>query len=85
MAPTVPHCHGEHGSPSEGHLDANVRMPTGKAHAVDVHTAGYWRGSDVQTQPNQTMAIFEILHPGCIGLFLFGISTGHSKMPDGAS
>ena len=43
-ASTAFHCHGEHGSPSEGHLDANVCMFIGKAHAGDLHTTGYWCG-----------------------------------------
>ena len=83
-AASVFHRDAAHGNCEEGHLDANVCMFIGKAHAGDLHTAGYWCGNDVHTQLNHAITIFEILHPGCIGLFLFDNSTGHSKMPDDA-
>ena len=36
------------------------------------------------TQLNHAITVFEILHPGCKGLFLFDNSTGHSKMAEDA-
>ena len=68
----------------EGHLDANVCMLIGKAHASDIHPTGCWCGNDVYTQLNHAITVFEIPHPGCKGLFLFDNSTGHSKMTEDA-
>ena len=59
-------------------------MFIGKAHAFKLHPTGYWCGDDVYTQLNHAIAIFEILHPGCNGAFLFDNSTGHSKMSEDA-
>ena len=83
-AGTVFHCDAAHGKQEEGHLDANVCMFIGKAHASDIHPTGYWCGNDVYTQLNHAITVFEILHPGCKGLFLFDNSTGHSKMAEDA-
>jgi len=83
-ASTVFHCDAAHGNTTEGHLDANVCMFIGKAHGSDLHPTGYWCGNDVYTQLNHAITVFEILHPGCKGLFLFDNSTGHSKMAEDA-
>ena len=83
-AGTVFHCDAAHGKQEDGHLDANVCMFIGKAHASDIHPTGYWCGNDVYTQLNHAITVFEILHPGCKGLFLFDNSTGHSKMAEDA-
>jgi len=49
----VAHCHGEHGSPSEGHMDASLCMFIGNAHAGDLHTTGCWCGNDAHAaQPH---------------------------------
>ena len=80
VASTVFHLDPTHGKPDEGHLDANVCMMIGKAHASELHKTGYWCGDDVYIQLNHAITIFEILHPNCKGLFLFDNSTGHSKM-----
>ena len=39
-AGTVFHCDAAHGKQEEGHLDANVCMFIGKAHASDIHPTG---------------------------------------------
>jgi hypothetical protein len=83
-ASTVFLCDAAHGNTTEGHLDANVCMFIGKAHGSDLHPTGYWCGNDVYTQLNHAITVFEILHPGCKGLFLFDSSTGHSKMAEDA-
>ena len=70
--------------PDVGHLDANVSMFIGKGHTSDLHPSGYWTGDDVYKQLDHAITMFEILHPGCKGLFLFDNSTGHAKMADDA-
>ena len=68
---------GEH-----AHLEGNLTMFIGVAHRDDVHhPTGYWQGDDIYKQLEHAITIFEILHPGCTGLWLFDNSTGHSKMP----
>ena len=49
-AGTVFHCDAAHGKQEDGHLDANVCMFIGKAHASDIHPTGCWCGNDVYTQ-----------------------------------
>ena len=83
-ASTVFHNDAAHEKPTEGHLDANVCMFIGRAHASELHPTGYWCGDDVYMQLNHAITVFEILHPGCKGLFLFDNSTGHSKMAENA-
>ena len=61
---------------------AEKRQPWKPWYAL--HDTGYWTGDDVYTQLNHAITIFEILHPGCKGAFLFDNSTGHSKMPEDA-
>ena len=70
--------------PDVGHLDANVSMFIGKGHTSDLHPSGYWTGDDVYKQLGHAITMFEILHPGCKGIFLFDNSTGHAKMADDA-
>ena len=70
--------------PDVGHLDANVSMFIGKGNTSPLHPSGYWTGDDVYKQLGHAITMFEILHPGCKGLFLFDNSTGHAKMADDA-
>ena len=39
---------------------------------------------DVAAEARNAITHFEVHHPGCKGLFLFGNSTGHNKMVEGA-
>ena len=38
---------------------------------------GWWTNDLMSAQLKQAIKIFEITHPGCIGVFLFDNSTGH--------
>ncbi|PKK56498.1 hypothetical protein RhiirC2_634119, partial [Rhizophagus irregularis] len=46
-----------------------------------VQTDGYWKSKHMLDQlVHQAIPIFEILHPGCVGVFCFDQSTNHNAM-----
>ncbi|UZO06126.1 uncharacterized protein OCT59_026457 [Rhizophagus irregularis] len=46
-----------------------------------VQTDGYWKSEHMLDQlVHQAIPIFEILHPGCVGVFCFDQSTNHNAM-----
>ena len=45
---------------------------------------GWWKGEDVVRQCKEVVPIFERLHPGKVGIFIFDNSTNHSAFPPGA-
>lgn len=67
-----------------GPLQANIKVLIGKAHATAYLPSGYWTGEHVLKQLEHAVTLFEIKHPGCIGLFQFDNSTGHSKLASDA-
>ena len=67
--------------------EALVTMKIGKVHKgklLDVEHDGYWTNELLMKQLDFGITIFEELHPGSQGLFLFDNSTGHGKYADGA-
>ena len=64
--------------------EANIVVRVGKAHATNELPRGYWTGDAVLKQLKVAVTIFELQHPGCIGLFLFDNSTGHGKLASNA-
>jgi hypothetical protein len=65
-------CHGTMKSPSDPNKTSRVLFEAG------VNREGYWKSSDMQEQLKEVITIFEELHPGCKGLFLFDNSSNHS-------
>jgi hypothetical protein len=45
---------------------------------------GYWTSQDMVKQLDEVVPLFESLHPGCLGLFLFDQSSNHNAYPANA-
>ncbi|SAM08083.1 hypothetical protein [Absidia glauca] len=49
-----------------------------------VNREGYWQRDDMVKQLNEVIPLFEYLHPGCQGVFVFDQSSNHNALPDDA-
>src|SRR5947209_5345460 len=50
-----------------------------------VQADGYWKAEHMLDQlVNRAIPIFEVLHPGCVGVFCFDQSTNHNAMAEDA-
>ncbi|CAG8675614.1 7579_t:CDS:2, partial [Paraglomus brasilianum] len=50
-----------------------------------IQADGYWKAEHMIEQlMNRAIPIFEIIHPGCIGVFCFDQSTNHNAMAEDA-
>ena len=66
--------------------DSGVEMKCGSKYATSktdktllgISHDGWWTNDLMIAQLKQAIKIFEITHPGCIGVFLFDNSTGHN-------
>ena len=65
-------------------LEADVKIRVGAAHKTKWNPSGYRTGNDVCVKLKHAITLFEVLHPGCKGLFLFDNSTGQNKMTEDA-
>ena len=72
--------------------DSGVKMKSGAAHAtaktgeqiLGIDHNGYWTGEHVLAQCRNAVRVFEVTHPGKVGLFLFDNSTGHNAFAEDA-
>ena len=72
--------------------DAGVKMKSGAAHAtaktgkqvLGIDHNGYWTSQHVLAQCRNAVRVFEVKHPGKVGLFLFDNSTGHNAFAEDA-
>uniref|UniRef100_U9UV46 Uncharacterized protein n=1 Tax=Rhizophagus irregularis (strain DAOM 181602 / DAOM 197198 / MUCL 43194) TaxID=747089 RepID=U9UV46_RHIID len=67
---------------SNEQLQANPHIGNKEAFVLRfIQTDGYWKSEHMLDQlVHQAIPIFELLHPGCIGVFCFDQSTNHNAM-----
>ncbi|CAJ0762844.1 18952_t:CDS:2 [Entrophospora sp. SA101] len=67
-------------------LKSNPNIKFRKAHVLhSIEADGYWKSEHMIEQlVNRTIPIFEVLHPGCVGVFCFDQSTNHNAMAEDA-
>ncbi|EXX58953.1 hypothetical protein RirG_193120 [Rhizophagus irregularis DAOM 197198w] len=67
---------------SNEQLQENPHIKNKEAFVIrSVQTDGYWKSEHMLDQlVHQAIPIFEILHPGCVGVFCFDQSTNHNAM-----
>ena len=72
--------------------DSGVKMKSGAAHStaktgiqvLGLDHNGWWTAQHVLAQCKNAVRVFEVTHPGKIGLFLFDNSTGHNAFSEDA-
>ncbi|EXX66968.1 hypothetical protein RirG_118670 [Rhizophagus irregularis DAOM 197198w] len=67
---------------SNEQLQENPHIKNKEAFVIcSIQTDGYWKSEHMLDQlVHQAIPIFEILHPGCVGVFCFDQSTNHNAM-----
>lgn len=71
---------------SDEQIRANPHIKYKEAFILrSIQSDGYWKSEHMLEQlVQQAIPIFEVLHPGCVGVFCFDQSTNHNAMAENA-